>query len=192
MPVVRISRKVAPEPVMDRPRAELVQALDRGIQARFRDVRPSDISVGRLGASRVGSLRRREEEIPRGIVHKELENELHLMKDISNEGWDSALYVVEGLSREREAGSIVGPIVAHEALWSRFQDSSAVRGLAARAMASLELERGGAGGMALEARPVLASEASCLRCHRRNKVGDPLGAVVYAFRTRPLLSDAGR
>jgi len=181
-PVVRIHRKAEPLPV-ERPRAELIQALDRGIQARFKDVRPSDIAVGRLGASRVGGLDLKR----RGVLHKELKQEHETIEDLSSAGWDSAIYVVAS-----GIGDVTGPIVDREETWTRFQDSVGIRELAMRAMASKSPERGAASGVSLEARAVPASEASCLRCHRRNKIGDSLGAVVYAFRTRPLLSDAGR
>jgi hypothetical protein len=185
-PVVNIHRTAAPAPVA-RPEAALVQDLDRGIQARFKDVRPSDIAVGRLGASRVGGL----DGLRRGLLHQELREEQQTIRELSFSGWDSAIYVVEGLSRNR-AGEVTGPIVDREETWSRFQASYGIRELAARAMASKSSERGAAAGVSLEARVVLASETSCLRCHRRNQVGDSLGAVVYAFRPQPLLSDAGR
>jgi len=185
--IVRIHRKAALEPLA-RPEAVLVQDLDRGIQARFRDVRPSDIAAGRLGASRVGRL----DVTPRGLLHKELKDEHQAIRDLSAAGWDSAIYVVEGVDRGTRTGSIVGPIVSREEMWSRFGESDGIRELATRALVSRAPERGRASGVSLEARPVLASEASCLRCHRRSEIGDPLGAVVYAFRTRPLLSDAGR
>ena len=185
-PVVRIRSRIDPLP-LERPRAELIQALDRGIQARFKDVRQSDIAVGRLGASRVGGLDLRR----RGLLHQELQQEHETIRDLSSAGWDSAIYVVEAADRKR-AGEIVGPIVDRKETWSRFEESKGIRELAERAMASKDSERGAASGVSLEARPVLASDASCLRCHRRNQVGDPLGAVVYAFRTRPLLGDAGR
>jgi hypothetical protein len=42
--------------------------------------------------------------------------------------------------------------------------------------------QGFTGEIALEARPVVASTAQCLQCHHGRKIGDPLGAVVYAFR----------
>jgi hypothetical protein len=187
IPVASIHRKAAPTPVA-RPEATLVEDLDRGIQARFKNVRSSDIVAGRLGVSRVAKLDR----VDRGLIHPELQKELRTMEGISKAGWDSALYVVEGVERGRRVRMISGPIVAQEELWTRFQAGDGIRELALRAMASKEPERGAAIGMALEARPILASEASCLRCHRRNELGDPLGAVVYAFRTRPLLSDAGR
>jgi hypothetical protein len=165
-----------------------VEDLDRGIQARFRDVRPSDIATGRLGMKRVARM----DQVDRGIVHKDLKDELRTMDGLSSAGWDSALYVVEGARPGARWGAIGGPIVAKEELWSRFQIGFGIGEIAGRAMASKAPERGDAFGVSLEARPVLASDASCLRCHRRNQVGDPLGAVVYAFRTRPLLSNAGR
>jgi len=42
--------------------------------------------------------------------------------------------------------------------------------------------QGEIGPLALEARPVLASAPICLRCHDNRKLGDPVGAVIYAFR----------
>jgi hypothetical protein len=174
--------------VVTRPDDSLVQDLDYGIQARFRDVRASDIAAGRLGASRVG----RFDRVDRGLIHPEHQRELRTMDGISKAGWDTAIYVVEGVNRGQRTGSLTGPIVAGEDLWNRFQEPAGVKDLAARAMSSKAAERSAAGGVALEARPVLASEASCLRCHRRNQVGEALGAVVYAFRTQPLLGRAGR
>jgi hypothetical protein len=183
IPVQTLDRR---EP--SRPEASLVQDLDRGIQARFRELRPEDIAVGRLGVSRVATIDR----VDRGLIHPELKTELRTMDGITKAGWDSALYVVEGLKRGREAGSLTGPIVSREDLFSRFKDPSGVREVAARAMSSKAPEQGAASGVAFEARPLLASEASCLRCHRRNQVGDALGAVVYAFRSPPLLNEADR
>jgi hypothetical protein len=34
------------------------------------------------------------------------------------------------------------------------------------------------------AKPIRASDAVCLRCHRSAKIGDPLGAVLYGYQPR--------
>jgi hypothetical protein len=163
-------RKTAPQPP-DRP---LVDELDRGIQDRFKDVRDEDIHNRSLGTSRVAFLGLRR----LGTIRKELKSELRSLARISSSGWETAVYVAE----PGKEGTINGPLTASSDSWVLFPNLDGVREVADRALATGAPARGRGRGVALEARPVTASKAMCLECHRRNRIGEPLGAVVYAFR----------
>lgn len=173
-PAPLVRKRPAPEP----PDPALVDDLDRGVQARFRNVRDEDLHKKNLGTSRYAALGLRR----RGTVREDLKDERRTLEGITKAGWQTAVYVVEA----RPDGMINGPITLSRESWGLFADEDGVRELAARAMATRAAVRGEGSGLALEARPVPASEASCLQCHRRKKLGEPLGALVYAFRPEPL------
>ena len=162
---------------LDRPDAALVDELDRGVQARFRNVRDEDIRVGNLGVGRYAALGMRHFG---GIVRHDLPEERRIIEGISSAGWSSATFFVD--AQRLGTGTAIGPVVNQAETWELFRDPGDIKGLAAQAMSSKGPARGTAPGITLEARPILASEASCLRCHRRRRLGEPLGAVVYAFR----------
>jgi len=168
--------KTAPEP----PDRALVDELDRGIQDRFKDVRDEDIHTRNLGTSRVAFLGLRR----LGTIRKELKGELRSLARISSAGWETAVYVAE----PGKEGTINGPLTASSDSWVLFPNLDGVREVAERALETGAPARGRGRGVALEARPVTASKPMCLECHRANKIGEPLGAVVYAFRDAVLPS----
>jgi hypothetical protein len=165
------------EPALPRPQGRLVDAFDRLIQARFEDVRAVTFGVNRL--SRLGPRHQRVFEPKDDIERLSLQG-------IREAGWTTAIYVVEPRSREDRPGGVKGPVDT-----GRHQDlrilcgDLAIESLATRSMADKSPARGMIGSQVAEARPVLASAKTCLRCHSDRNLGDPLGAVVYTFLADP-------
>ncbi len=165
------SRVECPDPA-------LIDDLDRVLQARFRDVRDEDIANGRLGASRYAVL---EPTHPRGLLRRDVPEVVDVIGRIAASGWISATYVAD--ARRDGEGAVVGPIVQRPESWKLFQSPDVVKKLVATSLASKAPAFGEASPVALESRPVFASEEMCLRCHRRQKRGESLGVLVFAFRS---------
>jgi hypothetical protein len=94
--------------------------------------------------------------------------------------------VVAAQGAHAEPLEVIGPIVAEAESWDLFTDTVGIEELALRSMASRAPAQGIGPEVSPEARPIFASQAKCLQCHRKKKLGDPLGAVVYAFRPEGL------
>jgi hypothetical protein len=161
-----------------RPGADLVTDLDRAIQTRFQTVRDEDIKNGRLGVSRMIDFRS-----PHGLtLRPENKEERSAADRLKAAGWVSALYVGASGPLGGLRGEVTGPITAGENSLKGPEDKKPFRELARRAITENAAIHSGTEDLILEARPVLLSGASCIGCHRGRKIGDPLGAVVYAFR----------
>lgn len=163
-------------PVAFHPEAALVEDLDRVIQARIRNITEEDIRKGRFGAGRLGS-----HYVMRIFLEKE--EELHAVDRLRAAGWSTALYVV-GLRHRPDGTSteqVIGPILAGDHHLPVQADIRSIGAVGRRAIDSKSALRSTAAEIPLETRPLPASGTKCLDCHRGKKVGDPLGAVVYAF-----------
>lgn len=159
---------------LERPRADLIEGLDRTVQARFRDV---DEEIQDNGPSRYAALRIR---VPHGILRKDLQEFVPLLETVRAEGWAWATYVAAvGRNGVRD---VVGPIVENEESLIGFVDRDRVRPVAAEATRTRAAVQAEVGGLPLEARPIVASSEKCLSCHRRRRLGDPIGVLVHAFR----------
>lgn len=160
---------------------DLVRRVDLAIQGRFAVVRPEDIRKGRLGASRVGGV---EPSRHSRVFEPEADSEREMLARLYAAGWLGVVYVAGD-------GNFVGPITLGRQEPSRVGDRNALRTLAAACRTSGRAVQGSDGPVVLEARPVLASQALCLRCHADKAIGEPIGVVVYAFsRGRPWVATA--
>lgn len=161
-----------------RPAADLVTDLDAIIQTRFQIVRDEDVKKGRLGVSRIIDFRS-----PHGMTFKpENREEEKAVDKLRTAGWRSALYVGGAGRLGNLRGEVTGPIFAHESTFPIPEDRAPFRDLAKRAIAEKAVVKTHIDDLILEARPVLASAASCLNCHQGKIEGDALGSVVYVFR----------
>ncbi len=182
---LKIRRSTAP---LEHPRANLLEDLDRIVQARFLNVRPEDVEKRNLGAGRYAALGTRE---PHGILRNDLPEFRPVLENIHSAGWTWASYVAE--VRRDGIGTIVGPIVEPGDAWSRFVEGERVRDIAGVAALKRDAVRSDVAGFPVEARLIMASDERCLRCHRHRVLGEPLGVVVYAFRNiRPWFTTTGR
>jgi hypothetical protein len=169
--------------VLDRPRAELLKKLDEMVQWRFSQITPEDLRQRRFGMNRMPNYWIPDRPI---AVH-----EKKPIDRLSGEGWAAAVYVV----RERvddSPGKVLGPVVAGDGSWSPLEDRRKIEELGHLAMSLKTAVSGSSHGIPLEARLVPASAPVCQKCHTK-EIGEPVGAVVYAFhRERPPVATSGR
>lgn len=162
-------------PPAPRPAADLIDGFDRAMQKRFHDISSKDIEEGRLGVRRVVNWRSIH-----GIVFRpETPMESRAVDQLRAAGWTPTLYVTNLPLDPTMPLRIDGPILTADRASGLPDLSRDVTALARRA--GREAAQGSAPGVALEARPVVASKSMCLGCHRGKSLGDPLGVVVYAF-----------
>ena len=151
---------------------DLVRRVDEAIQGRFAVVREEDVKTGRLGARRL--------EPPKPLRHArifepEADSEREMLTRLYSAGWRGVVYVVSD-------SRTIGPIGLGKDLPSRVGNRNVINSLAARCRQMGAAVQGDDGAVALEARPVVALESSCLRCHSNKQVGETIGVVVYAFK----------
>lgn len=171
------ARRVDP-PALPRPTADLVTEIDQIIQTRFQTIRDEDIRNGRVGVSRIIDFRS-----PHGLaLRPENKEEKKAVDRLKAEGWIAGLYIGTAGRGGLMRGEIKGPVVPGGENLKAPEDKTPFRDLAKRSITEVAVVAGATDELVLEARPVLASTALCLSCHRGKKLGDPLGAVVYAFR----------
>ncbi len=151
--------------------------LDKVIQARFGNLTQDDIHQGRFGASRVAAPARRRIFVPANEAEKKA------IAGLKESGWTVSMYIL-GLS---DTGAFVGPIGADAAAAPPVQERAELQKLGQKAIAERAPVQETRGSFRLEARPIPISGTSCIRCHDpSSKEGDPLGSVVYVFRSRGL------
>lgn len=178
----------APAPV-ERLDMDLVRRVDAAIQGRFGTFTEKDIKTRRFGIKRMGPP-----EIAHPLRYRpEADSEREMLAALSNAGWKGAIYAV-GDGDQEPARWLKGPMLLGPGSWGRTLDRSAVTKLALKSREGRCAVQGEQGDVVLEARPVLASQKLCLRCHPGVKdVGDPVGAVVYAFvKDYPSVPTSGR
>jgi hypothetical protein len=169
----------APAP---RPDAARVDAFDRVIQGRFQAVRDEDVAQQRLGMKRVMA----PPPSPHGSLTFKAETDAEEKALEGLRGWTVSLYGGGNTRRMALKGKPFGPVLAAGSAEPAEREADVVGALMRRAIADRVAVRDDFAGAALEARPVLASAKLCLDCHRGRKVGEPLGAVVYLFRSSPV------
>jgi hypothetical protein len=172
--------------VIDRPRADLIKKLDEMVQWRFSSIIPEDVRTRRLGISRMAPR-------PAVPVHTDELAVLSGRDPLGSEGWAAAVYAVRAREESTIPGRVRGPVSAGGGTWTATEDRRAVEELAHRAITSRAPVSGASHGIPIEARVVPASAPICLNCHVGKEVGEPVGAVVYAFhRERPSVTTPGR
>ena len=170
----------APTPV-DRPRAELIEQLDRLIQTRFATVTNNDILANRLGLGRVAAMKK--PWAPAHGLRFEAANarEKETLDRLDAEQWLAEVYLVHDRDDEQFPAMVVGPIRLNTVLPPWVTTPDEIETLGHGVITRTGPSSGSARGAALEARVVSASSSLCVVCHSRKAVGDPLAAVVYAF-----------
>jgi len=152
------------------PPALLSDDLDRVIQNRFGNLTDDDIHQGRLGMSRILRPPSKKQFLPQGDV------EIASLAGIRKRGWSASFYVLG------DHGRLYGPIGTDPKAVPGRLDRAEVSKLGKQAMNARAALQELRGSVRLEARPIPVSGPSCASCHDPSlKLGDPLGAVVYAF-----------
>jgi hypothetical protein len=171
---------ISPDPV-------LVGDLDALIQRRFAAVTEEDVREGRFGLSRI--IRPRQPSHPLLLAPDRSEEEL-VVKRLSRSGWRTAMYLVgEAAVGDSGLPDVAGPIFSAELRWNTGLDLASVDALGKKVLGGARDARATSGALALQGRAIPASNPGCLLCHRRKKLGEPIGAIVYAF--QPAASVAG-
>jgi hypothetical protein len=164
-------------PKLERLDMDLVRRVDAAIQARFATLTESDLKTRRFGLTRMG---------PRDVAHPlrfepEADSDREMVARLSTAGWRGAIYTISD-GHWNSSGVVKGPVSLGTARWERAGNQETLRRLGARCLLERCPVQGQDGDVLLEARPVLASQKLCLKCHPGAKqVGDPVAAVVYAF-----------
>lgn len=165
---------------------DLVRRVDAAIQGRFATLTEQDIKARRFGLSR--RMRPAKEELAHPLVFQpESEGDRDMLAQLGKSGWRGAVFALGDRGLQ-------GPVSLAPVPWVRKADRKTIASLASKSREGNCAVQGQDGDVVLEARPVPASEKICLRCHGGvEKVGDPVGAVVYAFvRERAWVSSSGR
>ncbi len=156
---------VAPVPLLS-------SDLDRVVQSRFGSVTKQDEEEGRLGVSRI-----LEPTYRRKIFAVRSAEEREALGRLREGGWAVTMWVQPPVDQD----ALIGPIQTAQEAPERGPARGDLLEAARRAQRSRAPVQALSGGFQVEARPVPASSAECLRCHTRNRLGDPLGAVLYVF-----------
>ena len=164
------------------PDPQLIDAFDATLQARFGSITDEDIKRGWLGLTRAFN--------PIAMTYTPKSDEERLaIKTIESQGWECQIFALEnGPNRPAKSPPrLVGPVSSHGLPVRILKNNrETMQALSFLTLATGARTRSSSDGVFLEARPVLASSPSCLRCHPGKKLGDPLGTIVYAFtRRRP-------
>ena len=178
----------------DQAARRLLQALDDRIQQRFRE------TDGRFGITRIVRL----DDSPH-TFRPEHVGETTAVEDLQRAGIDVVLYVTgRRVLREQPDGSwpqaarwrlVKGPVIVAARPKDVLQPPAPIEmwevsRKAMQAFAVTESYDARHDGWTVVARPVRASDLTCLTCHPRKdepeglRMGDALGAVLYAYRRR--------
>jgi hypothetical protein len=172
-------------PVLDRPRAELVERLEEAIQVRFATVTAKDIAKRRLGLGRVADLLTPDVPPHGGRFNAASPDERDLLRRLESEEWLADLYVVHERQDANVPAMVVGPVRLTPAIPLWVDPPTEIESTGHDALAAGATRSGSARGAVLEARVVRTSSALCVKCHDRKSIGDPIAAVVYAFHKAP-------
>ena len=168
----------------DAPPSALIAALDKILQSRFRDTSAGLFGIRRLGPGHMGELR------------PETEAEVKVLSDIKNSGWEAVVFLVGRQALESgDVSKVHHPFgVTGSARRQDLPQTSRLEGPARQALKAFGRDNAfdfREGQWFIAARPVRASKPECLDCHSRPgektapRLGDPLGARMYAFTPRP-------